>query len=172
MNSLIRSPFSSQRGQYRLFDKAVIYLKQEQLLPISIEEAWKFFSDPANLNTITPDDMVFEITSEIPPIMYEGMIITYRIKPVLNIPVKWCTEITHIKEGSLFIDEQRTGPYRFWHHEHHFREVPGGIIMTDLLHYDIGKSFIGWIAGKLFIHRRVRQIFEYRYKILEQLFRK
>jgi ligand-binding SRPBCC domain-containing protein len=148
------------------------YLKQEQLLHISIEEAWKFFSDPANLNAITPDDMVFEITSEIPPLMYEGMIITYRIRPVLNFPVKWCTEITHIKECSLFIDEQRTGPYLLWHHEHHFREVPGGIIMTDLLHYDIGKSFIGWIAGKMFIHRRVRQIFEYRYKILEQLFRK
>lgn len=148
------------------------YLKQEQLLPISIEEAWIFFSDPSNLNAVTPDDMLFEITSEIPAIMYEGMIITYRIRPFLNIPVSWGTEITHIKEGSFFIDEQRTGPYRLWHHEHHFREVPEGVLITDLLYYEIGKSLFGWIAGKLFVHRRVRQIFEYRHKILEQLFGK
>jgi ligand-binding SRPBCC domain-containing protein len=148
------------------------YLKQEQHLPLSIDEAWKFFSDPSNLNAITPDDMVFEITSEIPPKMYEGMMITYRIRPVLNIPLKWCTEITHIKESTLFIDEQKIGPYRLWHHEHHFREDQGEVLMTDLLYYDIGKSFIGWIADKLFVHRRVRQIFKYRYKILEQRFRK
>ena len=148
------------------------YLKQEQILPISVEEAWKFFSDPANLNAVTPEDMVFEITSEITPVMYEGMLITYRIRPILNIPVKWCTEITHIKEGSMFIDEQRKGPYRMWHHEHHFSKVPEGVLMTDLLHYDIGKSFFGCIAGKLFVNRRVKQIFGYRYKILEEMFRK
>lgn len=146
------------------------YIKQEQLLPVSIDKAWTFFSDPANLNAITPDDMVFEITSEIPEKMYEGMIITYRIRPFLKIPVKWCTEITHIKEGSMFIDEQRSGPYRLWHHEHHFWEVPGGVIMKDVLYYDIGKSVFGRIAGILFVHRRVKQIFEYRRKLLEQLF--
>lgn len=166
------SSVSFYPGDDLLFDKTMKYLKQEQILPISIEEAWIYFSDPSNLNAITPDDMVFEITSEIPPIMYEGMMITYRIRPMLNIPLKWCTEITHIKEGSLFIDEQRTGPYRLWHHEHHFREVPEGVLMTDRLHYEIGKSFIGWIAGKLYVHRRVRQIFEYRHKILEKKFRK
>ncbi len=147
------------------------YLEQEQFLPISLEEAWKFFSDPSNLNAITPDDMVFEITSEVPPAMYEGMMITYRIRPLLKIPIHWCTEITHIRAGSCFIDEQRMGPYRLWHHEHHFREVPGGVLMTDRLYYDIGKSFVGRIAGRLFVHRRVRQIFEHRYRILEQRFR-
>lgn len=148
------------------------HFRQEQLLPISLEEAWNFFSNPSNLNSITPDDMVFEITSEIPEVMYEGMIITYRIKPILNIPFTWITEITNIREKSFFIDEQRKGPYRMWHHEHHFSEQSGGVLMTDLLYYDIGKSFIGWIAGRVFVHRRVKEIFEHRRRILEKIFLK
>ena len=122
-------------------------LKQEQFLPISIQQAWKFFATPRNLNEITPADMTFEITSPLPDKMYEGLIITYRIKPLLNIAVDWVTEITHIREMEFFIDEQRSGPYKIWHHEHHFKAVDGGVIMTDLLYYDIGKSIFGWIAG-------------------------
>jgi ligand-binding SRPBCC domain-containing protein len=114
--------------------------------------------------------MVFEITSEMPDLMYEGMMITYRIKPLLNISMNWCTEITHINNPLFFIDEQRKGPYHIWHHEHHFKEVEGGILMTDILYYDIGKSFFGWIAGHLFVHKKVKQIFEFRYKKLEQIF--
>lgn len=145
-------------------------LKQEQFLPITLDAAWDFFANPENLNEVTPDDMVFEITSELPDKMYEGLMITYRIKPFLNIPIKWCTEITHIKERLFFVDEQRQGPYRIWHHEHHFKEVEGGVLMTDLLYYDIGKSFLGWIAGRLFVHKKVKQIFEYRFKILDAYF--
>ena len=146
-------------------------LKQEQFLPITLDTAWAFFATPKNLNEVTPEDMVFEITSELPDKMYEGLMITYRIKPMLNIPFNWCTEITHISERSFFVDEQRKGPYHIWHHEHHFKEVEGGVLMTDLLHYDIGKSFIGWIAGHLFVHKKVKQIFEYRFKTLEHYFR-
>src|ERR1035437_931929 len=142
-------------------------LIQEQFLPIPIEEAWHFFSTPKNLNDITPDDMVFEIISELPDTMYEGLFINYRLKPFLNIPMNWCTEITHIKELDYFIDEQRIGPYKIWHHEHHFKPVNGGVMMTDLLHYDIGKSVFGWLAGVLFVHRKVRGIFEFRKKALE-----
>ena len=145
-------------------------LQRTQIIPVSLDEAWVFFSAPENLNAITPKDMVFEITSELPPVMYAGMMITYRLKPFLNIPVKWCTEITHIREKAYFIDEQRTGPYRIWHHEHHFKEVPEGVMMTDILHYDIGKSVFGRIAGLLFVHRRVRQIFDYRAEALNRLF--
>jgi ligand-binding SRPBCC domain-containing protein len=147
-------------------------LKQEQFLPIPLNEAWDFFATPKNLNEVTPDDLVFEITSTLPEKMYTGLIITYRIKPMLNIPIAWCTEITHIKDREYFVDEQRKGPYNIWHHEHHFREVDGGVIMTDLLHYDIGKSIFGAIAGKLFVDKKVKQIFKYRYEVLEKYFSK
>ncbi len=147
-------------------------LKQEQFLPISLDEAWEFFATPRNLNEVTPEDMVFEITSELPDKMYEGLMITYRIKPMMNIAINWCTEITHIKEKEFFVDDQRKGPYAIWHHEHHFNAVAGGVLMTDLLHYDIGKSIFGWLAGKLFVHQKVKHIFEYRYKALESYFSK
>lgn len=147
-------------------------LKQEQFLPIGLEEAWAYFATPQNLNDVTPADMLFEVTSELPETMYEGLIITYTIRPMLNLPLKWCTEITHIREQAYFVDEQRMGPYRIWHHEHHFKAVPGGTLMTDLLHYEIGKSIFGWIAGELFVHQRVRQIFDYRYQALEKRFGK
>lgn len=145
-------------------------LKQVQFIPTSLEKAWEFFATPENLNSVTPKDMVFEITSELPSVMYEGLIITYRLKPLLNIPIKWCTEITHISEKVYFVDEQRKGPYKIWHHEHHFEEVKGGVMMTDILYYDIGKSIFGWIAGQLFVHRRVKQIFDHRFKTLNNLF--
>jgi ligand-binding SRPBCC domain-containing protein len=147
-------------------------LKQEQFLPISLDEAWKFFATPKNLNEVTPDDMVFEIISELPETMYAGLLINYRLKPMLNIPINWCTEITHIKEKEYFVDEQRKGPYRIWHHEHHFKAVNGGVLMTDILHYDIGKWIVGRIAGKLFVDKKVKGIFEYRNRTLETYFKK
>ena len=147
-------------------------LYQEQLLPLTLEEAWNFFASPKNLNEVTPNDLVFKITSTLPEKMYEGLIITYRIQPLLNIPINWCTEITHIKEQEYFVDEQRKGPYNIWHHEHHFKSVGGGVLMTDILHYDIGKSIFGRLAGKLFVHKQVQQIFRYRYKALETYFKK
>ena len=148
----------------------MIKLKQEQFLPITLDEAWQFFATPRNLNEVTPDDMVFEIVSDLPESMYAGLLINYRLKPMFNIPVDWCTEITHIKEKEYFVDEQRKGPYRIWHHEHHFEVVEGGVLMTDLLHYDIGKSIFGWIAGKLFVDKKVKAIFEYRHNKLQTLF--
>jgi len=147
-------------------------LKQEQFLPISLEAAWDFFATPKNLNEVTPSDMVFEITSDLPEKIYEGLIITYKIKPMFNISINWCTEISHVKDRVFFVDEQRKGPYSIWHHEHHFQEMEGGVLMTDILYYDIGKSFFGWIAGKLFVHKKIKQIFSYRYKTLETYFEK
>jgi len=147
-------------------------LKQEQFLPISLDEAWSFFSTPKNLNEITPDDMVFEIISELPEKMYAGMIINYRLKPMLNIPINWCSEITHIKEKEYFVDEQRQGPYKLWHHEHHFKAVEGGVLMTDILHYDVGKWIAGRIAGKLFVDKKVKAIFKFRTQMLETYFNK
>ena len=145
--------------------------KTEQLLPLSLQEAWDFFATPRNLNAVTPKELEFRITSDVPDKMYEGLMITYKIKPMLNIPVNWVTEITHIKDLAYFVDEQRKGPYRLWHHEHHFKEVPEGVLMTDILHYEIGKSIFGWLAGKLFVHRKVKEIFQYRNKILSTYFK-
>lgn len=145
-------------------------LEQEQFLPITLNEAWDFFATPKNLNEVTPDDLVFEITSKVPDKMYEGLMITYKIKPLLNISINWCTEITHIKDMHFFVDEQRKGPYNIWHHEHHFKAVEGGTLITDILHYDIGKWIFGWVAGKLFVDKQVEKIFSYRYKALEKYF--
>jgi ligand-binding SRPBCC domain-containing protein len=147
-------------------------LKVEQFLPISLEKAWDFFSSPKNLNEITPPEMTFKILYDIPEKMYEGLIISYIVSPMLNIPLSWVTEITHVKDQEFFVDEQRLGPYNIWHHEHHFKAVEGGVLMTDILHYDVGKSIFGWIAGKLFVDAKVSGIFEYRVKKLEQLFPK
>lgn len=151
---------------------AIKKLKQEQILPITLADAWDFFATPRNLNDITPNNMTFEILSEVPERMYEGLFIEYRIRPLFNLPLKWITEITHVKEHEFFVDEQRVGPYKIWHHEHHFKAVAGGVLMTDILHYDIGKSVFGSLAGELFVHRRVKLIFEYRFKKLENHFTK
>lgn len=142
-------------------------LVQKQFLPISIDKAWDFFATPRNLNEITPEDMVFEILGDVPDKMYQGMFIMYKISPFLNIKLNWCTEITHVSEGRFFVDEQRKGPYNIWHHEHHFESVEGGVMMTDILHYDIGLGVLGWIAGKLFVDKKVEHIFNHRRKILD-----
>ncbi len=145
-------------------------LKSEQFLPINIETAWDFFSSPKNLNEITPPEMTFKIISKIPEKMYPGLFITYKISPFLGIKLDWCTEITHVKENAYFVDEQRMGPYSIWHHEHHFQEVENGVLMTDILHYHIGKGIFGWLAGKLFVDAQVKKIFTYREARLKELF--
>lgn len=148
-------------------------LKSQQWLPINLDEAWDFFSSPNNLNEITPEDMLFEIKSDvIDKKMYPGMFIVYSIRPLMNIPMRWVTEITHVEEKKFFVDEQRVGPYNIWHHEHHFEEKDGGVLMTDILHYDVGKSILGWLASQLFVDKKVRNIFEYRSQILDKRFGK
>lgn len=146
-------------------------LKTSQFLPLSLDEAWDFFSSPYNLNEITPEDMSFEILSDVKDKkMYEGMIIQYKIKPVMNIPISWVTEITKVKDKAYFVDEQRFGPYSFWHHEHHFKAVEGGVQMDDVLHYAAPLGPLGKIAEAVFVDNKVKQIFDFRYKKLESLF--
>jgi len=143
---------------------------QQQFLPISLEKAWDFFATPNNLNAVTPKELDFHILTDVPEKMYEGLMIAYTLKPMLQIPVHWVTEITHIKEYVYFVDEQRKGPYAIWHHEHHFEAKDGGVLMTDMLHYDVGLSFLGWIAGKLFVHQKVKEIFAFRFQKLKETF--
>jgi ligand-binding SRPBCC domain-containing protein len=149
-------------------------LKFKQNIPISLAEAWDFFSSPLNLAKITPADMRFVVTSDYTAQtkMYPGMIITYKISPVMGIKMNWMTEITHVADGKYFVDEQRFGPYALWHHQHHFKEIDGGVEMTDILHYAIPYSVFGTIANNVFVGKKVKQIFEYRVKAVEDLFGK
>ncbi len=145
-------------------------LKATQFVPISLEEAWNFFSSPQNLKDITPEYMGFKILSEIPPKMYPGMIISYNLKPLPGFKVNWVTEITHVKEMEYFIDSQLSGPYGIWHHEHHFKKVEGGVEMTDLLYYKLPLGWLGRMVNFLFIRKKVDGIFTYRSKILKLRF--
>lgn len=142
-----------------------------QFIPHSLDEVWQFFARPENLNAVTPDDMSFDILSDIKDIeMYEGMIIRYKISPFLGIKMDWVTEITYIKDRQYFIDEQRFGPYALWHHEHHFEAQNGGVLMTDLLHYKVPYGIIGTIADAIFVDNKVEQIFSFRKKAIAKWF--
>jgi ligand-binding SRPBCC domain-containing protein len=146
---------------------------QKQFLPISTGEAWKFFSSPSNLSRITPPGMKFTITSgNSGQEIYPGMIITYKVTPLPGLRVTWVTEISHVKEPEYFIDDQKSGPFRLWHHQHHFMAVDDGVEMTDIVTYAAPLGWLGLLAEKLVIGRRVRYIFEYRSKVMEDLFRK
>ncbi|ULQ55259.1 SRPBCC family protein [Flavihumibacter rivuli] len=152
---------------------AVHSLKTVQKIPVTLEKAWDFFSSPANLAAITPSHMGFNIISKHHgPRMYQGQIIEYKVSPVLGIPMYWMTEITHVEEGKFFVDEQRFGPYSLWHHQHHFREIDGGVEMTDIVHYKIPLGFLGDLANSLFVRRQLDGIFDYRFKKVEELFGK
>jgi len=147
-------------------------LKFEQYLPIPLAEAWKFFSSPNNLAKITPPQMKFVVTSDYDEntAMYPGMIITYKVSPFFGVKMNWMTEITHVKENEYFVDEQRSGPYALWHHQHHFKEVKGGVLMTDILNYAIPYGIIGRVVNRLVVEKQVRQIFEFRRKEIVKLF--
>lgn len=146
-------------------------LEKIQRIPIDIKTAWDFFSSPKNLSKITPKKMNFRIISDIKDgKMFPGMFIIYIVSPVFGIPITWITEITHISEKKYFIDEQRIGPYKMWHHEHHFKEIEGGVEMLDLLYYRLPFGFIGKIINFLFVRRKVIGIFNYRENILRDFF--
>ncbi len=146
-------------------------LETKQKLPVDIKTAWEFFSSPKNLKEITPSYMGFDITSgNLEEKMYAGMIISYIVRPTLKIPVSWVTEITHVNEPNYFVDEQRFGPYSLWHHKHFLKETADGVEMTDIVHYKIPFGFLGRIAHYFFIRKKLKEIFEFRYKKLEELF--
>lgn len=148
------------------------HLKFEQKLPIPLAETWDFFTSPLNLAKITPKEMAFKVTSPFTPEtkIYPGMIITYKVSPLLGIKLNWMTEITHVKDMEYFIDEQRFGPYALWHHQHHFKEIKGGVLMTDILNYAIPYGPIGTVANALFVGKQVQKIFTYRDKAINEMF--
>lgn len=151
----------------------VYSLKTVQTIPITLNEAWDFFSKPDNLKDITPDAMGFVIKSKHHrESMYAGQIIEYTVKPLLGIPLYWMTEITHVAEGKYFIDEQRFGPYSLWHHQHHFKEMHGGVEMTDIVHYKVPFRFLGDIANTFLVRQQLKKIFDFRFKMIEHKFGK
>lgn len=150
---------------------AVYQINHQQELNASLDEVWNFISRPENLSKITPDSMGFEIeTNPMPEKMYAGMIIKYKVRPLLGIKTTWVTEITQIKEQKYFVDEQRVGPYKMWHHEHILVQTEKGVLMKDIITYQPPFGFLGRIANKLIISRKLKGIFEYRRKVLDAFF--
>jgi len=147
---------------YRFYD--------EQKLPIAIDEGWNFFSNPQNLLKITPPYMKFRITNNPGKDIFSGMIITYKVSPLFNISLNWVTEIVYADKPNYFIDEQRFGPYKFWHHKHSFTAIPEGMLMKDEIYYALPLGIIGQIIHSMIIKNRLRKIFSYRKKSLNKIF--
>jgi ligand-binding SRPBCC domain-containing protein len=145
---------------------------RKQNLPISVEQAWEFLSSPANLKTITPDYMGFNILSGADRPMYPGQIIQYIVTPVLGIKTKWVTEITHVKDHEYFVDEQRFGPYALWHHKHFIKEIEGGVEMEDIIDYKVPLGLLGQLVQPYLVKPKLEEIFNYRTTKLEELFGK
>ncbi len=152
------------------FKMKLYRLHEVQNLPISMERAWDFLSDPKNLKTITPDYMGFEILEGDDKKMYPGQIIKYIVTPIMGIPTQWVTEITHVKEGEYFVDEQRFGPYALWHHKHFIRPIENGIEMEDVIDYKIPFGILGQIVHPIIVQPKLKEIFNYRQKKLVELF--
>lgn len=152
---------------------AVHSIKTIQKIPITLEQAWDFFSSPANLQTITPPKMGFKtISRHHGDKMYAGQVIEYKVKPLMGIPIYWMTEITHVEDKKYFIDEQRFGPYSMWHHQHHFKTIESGVEMTDIVHYKNPLWLLGDLADILLIKNQLKGIFNYRFIKVEELFGK
>jgi ligand-binding SRPBCC domain-containing protein len=152
---------------------SVYSFKAVQPIPLSLQEAWAFFSSPANLQKITPPNVHFTITSSLHgDSIYPGQIIEYKIRPFRIIEWYWMTEITHVEPNRYFADEQRYGPYSLWHHQHHFKEVPGGVEMTDIVHYKLPGGWLGELVAGRMVEKKLQEVFAFRFKTIERLFGK
>lgn len=146
--------------------------KQETIQHVNatVEQCWAFFSNPKNLEKITPEGMGFQITDFDNKSMYAGQIIQYKVTPLFGLNLSWMTEITYVKENNYFIDEQRFGPYSFWHHKHFFEATENGTKMTDIVHYGLPLGFLGRIMNTLVVKNKLKSIFSYRVSKVDQMF--
>lgn len=148
-----------------------VYKKETvQHINASIEECWAFFSSPRNLQKITPKTMGFQITDFDEKNMYAGQIIQYKVSPLAGLKLRWTTEITIVKDKEYFIDEQRFGPYALWHHKHFFEPTENGVKMTDVVHYALPLGIIGQMMNALVVKNKLKEIFEYRVKAVNEIF--
>lgn len=147
------------------------YLFQcEQTLPISIEQAWNFFSDPRNLCKITPASLDFKIISAVPAKIYDGLEIEYRVRPLLGIRLPWISRIHDVREPFQFVDVQLRGPYRYWHHQHTFESISTGVLMKDIITYEVPlASIFPWVNDWV-VKKELERIFNFRYETLKSLF--
>ncbi|SNR73502.1 Ligand-binding SRPBCC domain-containing protein [Lutibacter agarilyticus] len=151
--------------------KGKVYrLSSTQRLPISMDDAWDFLSNPANLKEITPKYMSFDIISGADRPMFAGQIIQYIVTPILGIKTTWVTEITHVVDKEYFVDEQRFGPYALWHHKHFIKPVEGGVEMEDIIDYKVPLGFLGRLVHPILVKPKLIEIFNHRTKKLIELF--
>ena len=150
---------------------AIYQIHEEIEVAASLEEVWEFISSPSNLKEITPEYMGFEITTPgLPEKIYPGLMISYKVRPLLGIRMNWLTEITQVREPHYFVDEQRSGPYALWHHEHNLQAIEKGVLMSDLVTYRLPAGPLGTLAHGLFIKKQLKGIFQYRELALEKRF--
>lgn len=145
-------------------------LYREQLLTCSLATAWSFFSSAHNLERITPSEMKFHVVSAADQVLYEGMIIDYYVSPLLGIPLKWRTLITHVDPLKSFTDYQVKGPYRYWNHLHEFIETDQGVLMKDTVVYELPLGVVGDWVHSIYIRRKLHHIFDYRFSVLQDMF--
>ncbi len=145
-------------------------LKRTQIVNTNLDNCWRFFSSPHNLSKITPSYMGFVVKTDVPDTMHEGLMIEYTVRPLFGIPMNWVTEIKTVRENVCFVDEQRVGPYRIWHHEHHFKDLGDSVEMTDIVSYQLPFGFLGRIIHGLFVKKKLESIFAYRFEAVEKLF--
>lgn len=148
----------------------IYVMHREQFIPVPLERVWTYFATPRNLNEMTPPDMDFEFVAGGDDPMYAGQVIEYKVAIMPGVRVRWLTEITHVCEGEMFIDEQRLGPYRLWIHEHRFRPEGSGVHMTDHVTYVLPFGLVGDLVHALFIRRRLEGIFDFRRQKVAELF--
>ncbi len=145
----------------------IYQLERKQKVAWPLDDCWRFFSDPRNLRKITPPEMNFRIKRDLPPAVYPGLMIEYTVSPLFGIPITWLTEIVHVDAPNRFVDEQRTGPYRIWHHEHFFRELPdGGTEVQDLVTYAPPLGPLGILLNRFLIRPQLEKIFNYREQMM------
>lgn len=146
-------------------------LQSVQKVPAGIDAVWAFFSDANNLKAVTPPHLNLKVTNNVfGDAVYAGQVMTYTVRPLLGIPLAWMTEITHVVEGRYFVDEQRKGPYKLWHHQHHFKSIEGGVEMTDIVHYRLPLGVLGSLAHGMVVKKELQKIFTYRYQKIVALF--
>lgn len=137
-------------------------LQTKQKLPISVDKAWEFLSDPKNLKIITPEYMGFDIISGADRPMFPGQLIQYIVTPIAGIKTKWVTEITHVKDKEYFVDEQRFGPYSLWHHKHFITPIEGGVEMEDIVDYKLPFGIFGQLVHPFLVAPKLKEIFNHR----------
>lgn len=147
-------------------------LYRETILPISLVEAWDFFSNPSNLAKITPAEMEFKVvTEDLPRHIHNGLVIEYVVRPLAGIPLKWISQISAVNAPYSFVDEQLKGPYAYWHHEHTFEEQNGTVLMKDKVTYAISFGWLGQLANTLIVRKKLAQIFDYRTEQILTIFK-